>query len=195
MSSSTYSQYIFFQKLKRGIFRAYGRCYNWTIGNLTRNKYDMRKDDVIVPLNAAKLIDDLLKVHGHETLIDGCFNADPHPGNILCVDGKLALIDYGQVKRISDKDRLDLCKLIVLVEKAIEVDPRVDPNVDLDVHKKARRCIADHAKAIGMKTEKMLEDSFYEMCVVYMGRMDAAFLYPHNALQWTDYIEVSERSE
>ena len=25
----------------------------------------------------------------------GCFNGDPHPGNILCVDGKLALIDYG----------------------------------------------------------------------------------------------------
>ena len=32
-----------------------------------------------------------------QVLIDGCFNADPHPGNILCADGKLALIDYGQV--------------------------------------------------------------------------------------------------
>ena len=66
---------------------------------------------MLVPLNAAKLIDDLLYVHGHEVLIDGCFNADPHPGNVLCADGKLALIDYGQVKRISDKERLDLAKV------------------------------------------------------------------------------------
>lgn len=40
------------------------------------------KDDVIVPLNAARIIDELFEVHGHEIFIDGCFNADPHPGNL-----------------------------------------------------------------------------------------------------------------
>jgi predicted unusual protein kinase regulating ubiquinone biosynthesis (AarF/ABC1/UbiB family) len=37
---------------------------------------------------------------GHEVLVDGCFNADPHPGNILYLakTEQLGLIDYGQVK-------------------------------------------------------------------------------------------------
>ena len=35
----------------------------------------------------------------HRTIEDGCFNADPHPGNILLLeDGQtLGLIDFGQV--------------------------------------------------------------------------------------------------
>ena len=39
---------------------------------------------------------------GHEVLVDGCFNADPHPGNILYLaeTEQLGLIDYGQVKRL-----------------------------------------------------------------------------------------------
>ena len=38
------------------------------------------------------------RVHGHQIFVDGAFNGDPHPGNILLTpDGKLGLIDYGQV--------------------------------------------------------------------------------------------------
>jgi len=61
--------------------------------------------DVFVPINTARLVDDLLAVHGWEVLIDGCFNADPHPGNILYIAAgggepeRLGLIDYGQVRR------------------------------------------------------------------------------------------------
>lgn len=37
------------------------------------------------------------RVHGHQIFVDGAFNGDPHPGNILLTpDGKLVLIDYGQ---------------------------------------------------------------------------------------------------
>ena len=41
----------------------------------------------------------LMSIHGQQVLKDGCFNADPHPGNILLLeDGKtLGLIDFGQV--------------------------------------------------------------------------------------------------
>lgn len=39
------------------------------------------------------------RVHGHQIFVDGAFNGDPHPGNILLTpDGKLGLIDYGQVR-------------------------------------------------------------------------------------------------
>lgn len=38
-------------------------------------------------------------MHGHQIFVDGAFNGDPHPGNILLTpDGKLGLIDYGQAR-------------------------------------------------------------------------------------------------
>jgi len=46
--------------------------------------------------------------------------------------------------------------------------------------------------AAGTKTEKMLPDTFYEMAVVYYGRDDAAWLYPHNLLQWSDKIQAQD---
>ena len=47
-------------------------------------------------------------------LVDGVFNADPHPGNVLLMpDGRLGLIDYGQVMRLSDAQRRTLAALLV----------------------------------------------------------------------------------
>ena len=86
VSAGDYDKYIALQKLKKWTLR-------WTVGWFSKED-----ESVIVPINAAKLVDDLLAVHGHEILVDGVFNADPHPGNVLYVDGKLALIDYGQVR-------------------------------------------------------------------------------------------------
>ena len=84
------SRYIALQKGKLGLSNLLKHTYNWTLGWVAEN-YDMSEaaGDIVVPLNAARLIDDLFTVHGHEALIDGCFNADPHPGNILCKDGKV----------------------------------------------------------------------------------------------------------
>lgn len=51
-------------------------------------------------------MDLLFDVHAHQILVDGMFNGDPHPGNLLlCEDGRLGLIDFGQVKTISKEDR------------------------------------------------------------------------------------------
>jgi len=90
VTEEQYDRYIALQKGKQGASRAFKQVYNATMGWFTQ-PYDLSDDadDVIVPLNAARLINRLFAVHGHECLIDGCFNADPHPGNILCVDGKL----------------------------------------------------------------------------------------------------------
>ena len=44
----------------------------------------------------------------------------------------------------------------------------------------------------GMKTEKMLASTAYELAMVYMGRMDAAWVYPRNFLQWTDHIQAED---
>lgn len=61
-----------------------------------------------------RVINDLIiDVHGHQIFIDGCFNGDPHPGNILQLeDGTIGLIDYGQCKELNDDERLGLAKII-----------------------------------------------------------------------------------
>ena len=43
-----------------------------------------------------------MEVHAYEIFNNGVFNGDPHPGNILLMDdGRLGLIDYGQVRTIT----------------------------------------------------------------------------------------------
>ena len=194
ISAESYDAYIKLQQGRYAASYAYRTAYNWTLGWVLPN-YDMKAldDEIIVPLNACRLIDLLFRTHGHEVLVDGCFNADPHPGNILCTEGgQIALIDYGQVKRISMEQRVDFAKSILLVEAALKLDPRVNENVDEDAHRAARQSVVAHAVKSGMRTEKMLDDTFYEMCVVYFGRMDQPFLYPDNALQWTDKIQEQD---
>lgn len=70
----------------------------------------------------------LNRVHAHEIMVDGAFNGDPHPGNILLLpDGRVGLIDYGQVKRINEEVRLNHARLVVALAKG-------DPDDVLDVY-------------------------------------------------------------
>ncbi|CAM9857266.1 unnamed protein product [Laminaria digitata] len=77
--------------------------------------------EIKLPLDTEKLIELLFRVHGHQIFVDGAFNGDPHPGNILLTpDGKLGLIDYGQasaslaqVKHMELEQRVKLARLIL----------------------------------------------------------------------------------
>ena len=56
----------------------------------------------------------MVHVHGIQLLLTGTYNADPHPGNILLLpDGRLGLLDYGMVGRLSEKDREVVAETIV----------------------------------------------------------------------------------
>ena len=49
------------------------------------------------------------------TLKEGFFHADPHPGNVFVTeDGTVALIDFGQMKRIGYKFRREFAELVVM---------------------------------------------------------------------------------
>ena len=113
------------------------------------------------------------------------------------------------------------------MHEAIKVDPRSDPNADLEVHQRAVESIARHGRSIGMKTKNNITNTYYEMLTVYvvvlvlfsehlqslssvvatcdsvvhstaqcmcryLGRMDAAWVYPRNVIQWTDHMQVCE---
>jgi len=75
----------------------------------------------------------LLGVHADQVLVHGAFNADPHPGNFLLLpDGRIGLIDFGQVKRIDVATRRKLARLLVAVgdqDRAGIVDAFVDLGV------------------------------------------------------------------
>jgi len=123
----------------------------WWMPNSSWRTYEDKKS---LPTNYASLVDRLFEVHGHEILVDGYFNGDPHPGNILLVKNdkqnmQLGLIDYGQVKRLSDKDRHLLCRLVIAL---------ADDN---------KESIVNLTKQTGFKTKSMNEDLIYKYSKVY----------------------------
>lgn len=64
---------------QRRLHNAVAALYNWTAGWLTKQMPIRARNEL--PLDHAKLVDDLLYIHGHEVLVNGLFNADCHPGN------------------------------------------------------------------------------------------------------------------
>lgn len=66
----------------------------------------------------ADLADELFRAYLQQMCIDGLFHSDPHPGNVLLQeDGKLVLIDFGMVGRISRKLQYDLFRLLLDVSE------------------------------------------------------------------------------
>lgn len=65
------------------------------------------------PLNGPRLARILFEVHGHEIFQNGLFNSDPHAGNVLMMpDGRLGLIDYGAVMRLTVEQRNNIARLL-----------------------------------------------------------------------------------
>ena len=62
-------------------------------------------------IDREKLLSVYLQAFLHQALEGGFFHADPHPGNTFCTrDGKLALLDFGMVKRLPVNVRQGLLK-------------------------------------------------------------------------------------
>lgn len=68
----------------------------------------------------------LARVHGHQIFVDGRFNSDPHGGNVLvCPDGRLGLIDYGQVRELGAAQRAKLCALVLALSDPAATDATI----------------------------------------------------------------------
>ncbi|BAM82586.1 unknown kinase with aarF domain [Cyanidioschyzon merolae strain 10D] len=67
-------------------------------------------------LDLRTLLENIAAVFGQMILVDGIFHADPHPGNFVVMqDGRVALLDFGQVKRIREFVRRRLCWLYLAI--------------------------------------------------------------------------------
>ncbi|KAL7576984.1 hypothetical protein ACA910_006738 [Epithemia clementina (nom. ined.)] len=108
---------------KRKMKNAWNRLYNIVTATWLRGGPGLSYEDkTVLPLNHAKLVDDLISIHGHEVLVDGFFNGDCHPGNVLlCREAngspQLGLIDYGQVKSLTKEQRHLFAKLIIALDE------------------------------------------------------------------------------
>ena len=68
-----------------------------------------------------------LPIYTHDGVV--IFILSPHPGNIFVLDdGSVGLIDYGQVKQISGRNRETLCKVMIALA---EREPGVPDDMEL----------------------------------------------------------------
>jgi hypothetical protein len=81
-TSEEYDTFIKFLDAKRRLTNVYSALYNASVGWwLPGGKWREYESKSSLPINHAKLVNELLYIHGHQILVDGCFNGDPHPGN------------------------------------------------------------------------------------------------------------------
>lgn len=77
-------------------------------------------------INLPALMEQLMRIHGEQVFVDGLFNADPHPGNVMLLHGAqsdgVGLIDFGQVKELSLDFRVQLAKLIIALSRRDEAE-------------------------------------------------------------------------
>ena len=74
-----------------------------------------------------KLLRSLTDVFGKCILETGFFHADPHPGNIFVLDdGRIGLIDFGQVKQIGGRARETLSKVMLALDGRLSDDNPTD---------------------------------------------------------------------
>lgn len=84
---------------------------------------------VQLELNGRDLADDLFKAYLQQTLVDGIFHADPHPGNVFLTDDhRIALIDLGMVGHVAPRMQETLLKLLIAMS-----DGRGDQAADLAI--------------------------------------------------------------
>jgi predicted unusual protein kinase regulating ubiquinone biosynthesis (AarF/ABC1/UbiB family) len=78
---------------------------------------------------ARRILSHVSEAYGRMVLLDGLFQADGHPGNILVMKkGKIGLIDYGQSKRLPDSYRRAFAQLV----KALDIGDEGSVCVALD---------------------------------------------------------------
>ncbi|KAG5186674.1 ABC1 family-domain-containing protein [Tribonema minus] len=124
--------------VKNALLNAPLRAYNATLSLLLPISYAkswrLPLFEASIPPNTARIMDTLMRVHGHQA------------GNVLLLlDGRLGLIDYGQVKELTDKERLHLCEVI------------------RGLMTKDKKALKDLAIASGYKSKYFDEDVIYNM--------------------------------
>jgi aarF domain-containing kinase len=98
----------------------------------------------------------LSSVLGSQILSHGVFHADPHPGNVLLLpDGRLGLIDFGQVVRLRKERQLALARLIVaLADAPAPATPGATSAAGAAASLVGNDAVAEAARELGFETSR-----------------------------------------
>jgi len=114
-------------------------------GTKVSNVDELRKRGI----DPEQLMLQLVTLYAHMILINGVYQADPHPGNLFVhADGRIILLDFGIVRRLSAKTRANLVDLIVAGMKH-DIDRVVDLIYEIGLVKPAAN--ADVVRDVGLK--------------------------------------------
>merc|ERR1719242_53657 len=132
--------------------------------------------DVPIVNDPLRFVETLLKVHGYQIFVNGAFNGDPHPGNILLMpDGRLGLIDYGQFKYLTKEEMYETSRLYMALETR-----------DYDK-------IAQQAWNMGVETEKKDVDYLAKFTIFAYDRIDLEFRDGKSTIQWMTELREQDK--
>lgn len=125
---------------------------------------------------ARNLVDSVVRVHGHQILKMGVFNGDPHPGNILLMpNGRIGLIDYGQIKSLKQDQRKSMARMIIAL-----ADGKKEDVIDLFVK-------------MGFRSKRMDGDVINAVATLYFDRDDSEIIGKGINLQY--YFENLQKKD
>jgi len=126
-------------------------------------------------LNLGEIMQLLGNVLAQEIFIDGCFNTDPHPGNVLLLpDGRLGLLDYGQCKRIDIVTRVLMSKFMVAVANSDQLA--------------ALQALQD----LGNKTKSNNSEVSWRLASFWFDRNDAEITKGMNMQEFLDWCQHTD---
>jgi len=149
-------------------------AYNSTLGFFTGPLQFLPES---LRINADCFAKTLLDSQGFMIFQAGFFNSDPHPGNLMLLeDGRLGLIDWGQVKRLSAEERCKLARLFVAIADGDEIQA------------------AHFMRALGMRTTRDLDWTYVRLAQYYLCSWTDAFIEElEGVLQFEENLNKVDR--
>ena len=109
----------------------------------------------LMELDTRELAEEIFRAYLKQTLVDGFFHADPHPGNVfISDDDRIALLDLGMVAHVAGNFRENYLRLLLAISEgrgdaAAEVAMRMGepkPNFDKSEYEhRVAQLVAQHA--------------------------------------------------
>lgn len=192
--ASTMDKFIASQRARSGIFGSIVRYFLPSPKAKEGSSKQVQEEMLRAPVNHARLLDRLFLVHGHEILIDGYFNGDPHPGNFLLnyssdtsrrfnsSDPKIALVDYGQVKVLTKEQRLQLARLLVALARMDDSNPSKEDRLHI------AKCIG----AMGFETRRKDPEVAFKAARVYFDRDDRVITVNRHIQQYIEDLDAED---
>jgi len=136
----------------------------------------------LMEVDGAKLSEELFRAYLKQTLVDGFFHADPHPGNVfLTDDNRIALLDLGMVSNIGSTFQENYLRLLLAIsngrgDEAAEISIKMgEPKArfdESDFRHRVSDLVAEHADTaldridagqVVLRIERIAADTWFRL--------------------------------